>query len=251
LPLIKLFQEPIMSSPKPAHKRILLKLSGEALMGDDAFGINHATIVRMVNEVAEITRLGVQVAVVIGGGNIFRGVAGGSVGMDRATADYMGMLATVMNALALADTMNKAGLIARVMSAIAIEQVVEPYIRPKALQYLEEGKVVIFAAGTGNPFFTTDTAAALRGAEIGAEMVLKATKVDGVYSADPKKDPKATRYSKISFDEAISKNLGIMDATAFALCRDQKLPIKVFSIFKHGALKRVVMGEDEGTLVYA
>jgi uridylate kinase len=240
-----------MTKPKPAHKRILLKLSGEALMGDDAFGINHATIVRMVDEVAEVTRLGVEVAVVIGGGNIFRGVAGGSVGMDRATADYMGMLATVMNALALADTMNKAGLIARVMSAIAIEQVVEPYIRPKALQYLEEGKVVIFAAGTGNPFFTTDTAAALRGAEIGAEMVLKATKVDGVYSADPKKDPTATRYSKISFDEAISKNLGIMDATAFALCRDQKLPIKVFSIFKHGALKRVVMGEDEGTLVYA
>ncbi|MFZ9136882.1 MAG: uridine monophosphate kinase, partial [Hylemonella sp.] len=162
-----------------------------------------------------------------------------------------GMLATVMNALALADTMNKAGLTARVMSAIAIEQVVEPYVRPKALQYLEEGKVVVFAAGTGNPFFTTDTAAALRGAEIGAEVVLKATKVDGVYSADPKKDPHATRYSKLSFDEAMARNLGIMDATAFALCRDQKLPIKVFSIIKHGALKRVVMGEDEGTLVYA
>jgi uridylate kinase len=240
-----------MPDTKPAHKRILLKLSGEALMGDDQFGINRATIVRMVEEVAEITRMGVEVAVVIGGGNIFRGVAGGSVGMDRATADYMGMLATVMNALALADTMNKAGLIARVMSAIAIEQVVEPYIRPKALQYLEEGKVVIFAAGTGNPFFTTDTAAALRGAEIGAEVVLKATKVDGVYTADPKKDPSATRYTKISFDEAMSQNLGIMDATAFALCRDQKLPIKVFSIFKNGALRRVVMGEDEGTLVYA
>ncbi len=235
----------------PAHKRILLKLSGEALMGDDPFGINHATIVRMVNEIAEVTRLGVQVAVVIGGGNIFRGVAGGSVGMDRATADYMGMLATVMNALALADTMNKAGLVARVMSAIGIEQVVEPYVRPKALQYLEEGKVVVFAAGTGNPFFTTDTAAALRGAEIGAELVLKATKVDGVYSADPKKDPNATRYSKISFDEAIARNLGIMDATAFALCRDQKLPIKVFSILKAGAFKRVVLGEDEGTLVFA
>jgi len=172
------------------------------------------------------------------------------VGMDRATADYMGMLATVMNSLALADTMNKAGSTARVMSAIAIDQVVEPYVRPKALQYLEEGKVVIFAAGTGNPFFTTDTAAALRGAEIGAEMVLKATKVDGVYTADPKKDPKATRYSQISFDDVISQNLGIMDATAFALCRDQKLPIKVFSIFKNGALKRVVMGEDEGTLVH-
>jgi uridylate kinase len=221
---------------QPAHKRILLKLSGEALMGDDAFGINRTTIVRMVEEVAEVVRLGVQVAVVIGGGNIFRGVAGGSVGMDRATADYMGMLATVMNALALADAMDKQGLIARVMSAINIEQVVEPYIRPKALQYLEEGKVVIFAAGTGNPFFTTDTAAALR---------------DGVYSADPQKDPTAERYSRISFDEAMSRNLGIMDATAFALCRDQKLPIKVFSIFKHGALKRVVLGEDEGTLVYA
>ncbi|MGY8903414.1 MAG: UMP kinase [Burkholderiales bacterium] len=240
-----------MSDAQPAHKRILLKLSGEALMGEDAFGINHSTIVRMVEEVAEVTRLGVEVAVVIGGGNIFRGVAGGSVGMDRATADYMGMLATVMNALALADTMNKAGLVARVMSAIAIEQVVEPYIRPKALQYLEEGKVVIFAAGTGNPFFTTDTAAALRGAEMGVEVVLKATKVDGVYSADPKKDPTATRYHRISFDQAMAQNLGIMDATAFALCRDQKLPIKVFSIFKHGALRRVVMGEDEGTLVHA
>jgi len=240
-----------MPANHPAHKRILLKLSGEALMGEDAFGINHATIQRIVQEVAEVTRLGVELAVVIGGGNLFRGVAGGSVGMDRATADYMGMLATVMNALALADTMNKEGLTARVMSAIAIEQVVEPYVRPKALQYLEEGKVVVFAAGTGNPFFTTDTAAALRGAEIGAEVVLKATKVDGVYSADPKKDPHATRYSKLSFDEAMARNLGIMDATAFALCRDQKLPIKVFSIIKHGALKRVVMGEDEGTLVYA
>jgi uridylate kinase len=235
-------------APKP-YKRILLKLSGEALMGDDAFGINRATIARMVEEIAEITRMGVQVAIVIGGGNIFRGVAGGSVGMDRATADYMGMLATVMNALALGDTMEKAGVMARVMSAIGIEQVVEPYVRPKALQYLEEGKVVIFAAGTGNPFFTTDTAAALRGAEIGAEVVLKATKVDGVYSADPAKDSNATRYATITFDEAISRNLGVMDAAAFALCRDQKLPIKVFSIFKLGALKRVVEGGDEGTLV--
>jgi len=240
-----------MPDAQPAHKRILLKLSGEALMGDDAFGINRATIVRMVQEVAQVVNMGVQVAVVIGGGNIFRGVAGGSVGMDRATADYMGMLATVMNSLALADAMDKQGLTARVMSAIAIEQIVEPYVRPKALQYLEEGKVVIFAAGTGNPFFTTDTAAALRGAEIGAEVVLKATKVDGVYTADPKKDPTATLYAKISFDEAMSQNLGIMDATAFALCRDQKLPIRVFSIFKNGALRRVVLGQDEGTLVYA
>lgn len=234
----------------PAYKRILLKLSGEALMGDDAFGINRSTIVRIVEEVAEVTRLGVEVAVVIGGGNIFRGVAGGSVGMDRATADYMGMLATVMNSLALGDAFEKAGVKARVMSAIAIDQVVEPYVRPKALQYLEEGKVVVFAAGTGNPFFTTDTAAALRGAEIGAAIVLKATKVDGIYTADPKKDPSATLYSSISFDEAITRQLEVMDATAFALCRDQKLPIKVFSIFKPGALRRVVMGADEGTLVH-
>lgn len=234
----------------PAYKRILLKLSGEALMGDDAFGINRTTIERMVQEIAEVSRLGVEVAIVIGGGNIFRGVAGGSVGMDRATADYMGMLATVMNSLALADALNKTGVTARVMSAIAIDQVVEPYVRPKALQYLEEGKVVVFAAGTGNPFFTTDTAAALRGAEVGAEVVLKATKVDGVYTADPKKDPKATRYTTLSFDEAMAKNLQVMDATAFALCRDQKLPVKVFSIFKTGALRNVVLGGDEGTLVH-
>ena len=239
-----------MTAANPAHKRILLKLSGEALMGDDHFGINRATIVRMVEEIAEVVNMGVEVAVVIGGGNIFRGVAGGSVGMDRATADYMGMLATVMNALALADTMRQEGMTARVMSAISIEQVVEPYVRPKALQYLEEGKVVVFAAGTGNPFFTTDTAAALRGAEVGAEIVLKATKVDGVYTADPRKDPTATRYASVSFDEAITRNLQVMDATAFALCRDQKLPIKVFSIFKVGALKRVVQGEDEGPPVH-
>jgi uridylate kinase len=236
--------------PKALYKRVLLKLSGEALMGEDSYGINRLTIERMVADVAEVANMGVELAVVIGGGNIFRGVAPGAQGMDRATADYMGMLATVMNALALADAMRVTGVTSRVMSAINIEQVVEPYIRPKALQYLEEGKVVIFAAGTGNPFFTTDTAAALRGAEIGAEIVLKATKVDGVYSADPKKDPHATRYASISFDEAIIKNLQVMDATAFALCRDQKLPIKVFSITKPGALRRVVAGEDEGTLVH-
>ena len=234
----------------PAYKRILLKLSGEALMGDDAYGINRATIVRMVREVQEVTALGCEVAVVIGGGNIFRGVAGGAVGMDRATADYMGMLATVMNSLALADTMRQEGMTARVMSALSIDQVVEPYVRPKALQYLEEGKVVVFAGGTGNPFFTTDTAAALRGAEIGAQIMLKATKVDGVYTADPKKDPTATRYATLTFDEAIGRNLAVLDATAFALCRDQKLPVRVFSIFKPGALRRVVTGEDEGTLVH-
>jgi len=234
----------------PIYKRVLLKLSGEALMGDDAYGINRATIERMVADVSEVSQLGVEVAIVIGGGNIFRGVAPGAQGMDRATADYMGMLATVMNSLALADAMRQVGITARVMSAIAIEQVVEPYVRPKALQYLEEGKIVVFAAGTGNPFLTTDTAAALRGAEIGAEVVLKATKVDGIYSSDPKKDASATRYTNISFDEAISKRLQVMDATAFALCRDQKLPIRVFSIVKPGALKSVVLGGDEGTLVH-
>ncbi len=234
----------------PRFRRILLKLSGEALMGDDAYGINRETLWRIVNEVKTVSDLGVEVGVVIGGGNIFRGMAGASSGMDRATADYMGMLATVMNAMALSDAMRQAGMNARVQSALSIEQVVEPYIRGKAIRYLEEGRIVIFGGGTGNPFFTTDTAAALRGSEIGAEIVLKATKVDGVYTADPKKDPTATRYAKISFDEAIGRNLAVMDATAFALCRDQKLPINVFSIFKSGALKRVVMGEDEGTLVH-
>ena len=236
--------------PASRYKRILLKLSGEVLMGNQQFGIDPEFVAELAREVKLAKETGLEICLVIGGGNIFRGMAGAARGMDRAQADYMGMLATVMNALALADAMNKTGLIARVMSAIGIEQVVEPYVRPKALQYLEEGKVVVFAAGTGNPFFTTDTAAALRGAEIGAEMVLKATKVDGVYTADPKKDPKATRYAKLTFDEAMGQNLGIMDATAFALCRDQRLPIKVFSIFKPGALKRVVAGEDEGTLVH-
>ncbi|HEX4844553.1 MAG TPA: UMP kinase [Limnobacter sp.] len=233
-----------------AYKRVLLKLSGEALMGDDSYGINRQTIERMVAEVAEVAALGVEIAVVIGGGNIFRGIAPGAAGMDRATADYMGMMATVMNSLALQDAFRRAGVEARVQSALNIEQVVEPYIRPKAIRYLEEGKIVIFAAGTGNPFFTTDTAAALRGSEIGAEVVLKATKVDGIYTADPKKDPNATRFEKISFNEAISKNLEVMDATAFALCRDQKLPIRVFSINKPGALHRAVTGENEGTLVH-
>ncbi len=234
----------------PVYKRVLLKLSGEALMGEDQFGINRASIESMVKDVIEATQLGVEMAIVIGGGNIFRGVAPGAKGMDRATADYMGMLATVINSLALSDSLRQAGITTRVMSAIGIEQVVESYVRPKALQYLEEGKVVVFAAGTGNPFFTTDTAAALRGAEIGAELVLKATKVDGVYTADPMKDPNAVRYSSITFDEAIEKHLEVMDAAAFALCRDQKMPIKVFSILKPGALKRVLMGEDEGTLVH-
>lgn len=239
-----------MSESTPKYKRILLKLSGEALMGKDAYGINPQTIAEIVGEIKAVADMGVEIGVVIGGGNIFRGMAGTATGMDRATADYMGMLATVMNAMALSDAFRQAGLNARVQSALNIEQVVEPYIRGKAIRYLEEGKIVIFGAGTGNPFFTTDTAAALRGSEIGAEIVLKATKVDGVYTADPRKDATATRFEQISFNEAISRNLAVMDATAFALCRDQKLPINVFSIFKRGALKRVVCGENEGTLVY-
>lgn len=239
-----------MTIPSNGYSRVLLKLSGEALMGDDAYGINQQVISRIVAEIGEVCSLGVQLALVIGGGNIFRGVALGAAGMDRATADYMGMMATVMNALALQDAFQKAGLEARVQSALNLEQVVEPYIRPKALRYLEEGKIVIFAAGTGNPFFTTDTAAALRGSEIGAQIVLKATKVDGIYTADPKKDPTARKYDSLTFDEAISRNLQVMDATAFALCRESKLPIRVFSILKEGALKRVVQGAAEGTLVH-
>ena len=234
----------------PEYKRVLLKLSGEALMGADSYGINRQTISEIVQEVKSIVDLGVQVGIVIGGGNIFRGIAPAANGMDSAQADYMGMLATVMNGLALQDAMRVAGLVARVQSALNIEQVVEPYIRGRAIRYLEQGRTVIFAGGTGNPFFTTDTAAALRGAEIGAEIVLKATKVDGIYTADPKKDPHATRYDQISFNEVMMKNLAVMDATAFALCRDQQLPINVFSIFKPGALKRVILGENEGTLVH-
>jgi uridylate kinase len=234
---------------KPAFKRILLKLSGEALMGDDAYGINRATITDIVMQVKEVVDLGVEVGIVIGGGNIFRGVAPAASGMDRATADYMGMLATVMNALALQDAMKHIGITARVQSALNIEAVAEPYIRGKAMRYLEEGLVVIFGAGTGNPFFTTDTAAALRSMEIDADIVIKATKVDGIYTDDPKKNPEAMRYDTVTFDEAINKNLKVMDATALTLCRDQAMPIAVFSIFKKGALKRVVMGEQEGTRV--
>ena len=234
----------------PAYKRILLKLSGEALMGDDRYGINRETLERIVAEVADVVRMGVEVAVVIGGGNIFRGVAPAAAGMDRATADYIGMLATVMNALALQDAMRRIGLASRVQSALKIEQVAEPYIRAKAMRYLEEGKVVIFAAGTGNPFFTTDTAAALRGMEMNVELVIKATKVDGVYTADPKQNPDAKLYQRLTFDEAIVRNLKVMDATALTLCRDQRLPINVFNIFKPAAFKRVVLGLDEGTMVH-
>jgi uridylate kinase len=233
----------------PLYRRILVKLSGEALMGGDSYGINRVTIEGIVEEIASVVRLGVETAIVIGGGNIFRGVAPAAEGMDRATADYMGMLATVMNALALQDAMRRVNLASRVQSALNIEQVVEPYIRGKAMRYLEEGKIVIFAAGTGNPFFTTDTAAALRGMEMNVEIVLKATKVDGVYTDDPKTHPEALRYKMLTFDDAIQRKLRVMDATALTLCRDQKLPINVFSIFKPGALKRVITGEDEGTLV--
>jgi uridylate kinase len=234
----------------PKYRRILLKLSGEALMGEDPFGINRQTIQGIAAEMAAVARMGVEIGAVIGGGNIFRGVAPGAAGMDRATADYMGMLATVMNALALQDALRSAGTASRVQSALNIERIVEPYIRGKAIRYLEEGKIVIFAAGTGNPFFTTDTAAALRGSEIGAEIVLKATKVDGVYTADPQTDPQARRFRALSFDEAIARNLRVMDATALTLCRDQRLPVTVFNIFKQNALQRVVLGEDEGTLVH-
>jgi uridylate kinase len=234
----------------PIYHRILLKLSGEALMGEAPYGIDRATLERIVSEIAEVVRMGVEIGVVIGGGNIFRGVALGAAGMDRATADYMGMLATVMNALALQDAFRQIGVVSRVQSALNIEQVAEPYIRGKAMRYLEEGKVVIFAAGTGNPFFTTDTAAALRGMEMNVDIVVKATKVDGVYTEDPRTHPGATRYRRLTFDEAIVKNLKVMDATALTLCRDQRLPISVFSIFKPGALRRVVLGQDEGTLVH-
>lgn len=220
-------------------------------MGEDAYGINRDTIDRIISEIKEVIDLKVEVGIVIGGGNIFRGVAPAAAGMDRATADYMGMLGTVMNALALQDAMRRVGLHSRVLSALTILQVAEPYIRGKAMRYLEDGRVVIFAAGTGNPFFTTDTAAALRGMEMNVDVVLKATKVDGIYTDDPKTHTDAMRFQKITFDEAIVKQLKVMDATALTLCRDQKLPICVFSIFKPGALKRVVLGDNEGTLVHS
>jgi uridylate kinase len=231
------------------YKRILLKLSGEALMGSDDFGVNPEIINRIVKEIENIVSLGVEIAVVIGGGNIFRGVALGAAGMDRATADYMGMLATVMNSLALQDAMKHAGINSRVQSAINIDQIVEPYVRGKAIKYLEDKKIVIFAAGTGNPFFTTDTAAALRAMEINADIMIKATKVDGIFSEDPEKNHKAKMYTQVTFDEVINKNLKVMDATAFTLCRDQKLPIAVFNIFKKNTLKNILLGKKEGTLV--
>ncbi len=220
-------------------------------MGTSQFGINKKTIDSIVEEIKQVYDLGVGLAIVIGGGNIFRGVALGATGLERATADYMGMIATIMNAIALQDAMRQAKVEAKVQSAIRIDQIVEPYMRQKAMKYLNEKKVIIFAAGTGNPFFTTDTAAALRGAEIGAELLIKATRVDGIYESDPEENPNAKMYDSISFDEVINKKLRIMDATAFALCRDQKLPVQVIKITKHGALKEAVMGRNEGTFVYS
>jgi len=232
-------------------RRVALKLSGESFADPAlAYGIDPVTVRRVAGEIAEARAEGHEIAIVVGGGNIFRGLSSAAEGMARADADYMGMLATVMNALALREGLESAGCPARVQTAIRIEQVAEPYIRLRAIGHLEKGRVVIFAAGTGNPFFTTDTAAALRGAEMGVEVVLKATKVDGVYSSDPMIDPSAQRFSRISFDDAIARHLKVMDATAFALCRDQKLPIKVFSIFSEGALLRAVSSDDEGTLVH-
>ncbi|MEW5790407.1 MAG: UMP kinase [Pseudomonadota bacterium] len=234
---------------RPAYQRILLKLSGEALMGDGHYGVDRAVIERMAGEIKEVADAGVQVAVVIGGGNIFRGMAKAAEGMDRATADYMGMLATVMNALALQDAVESLGLASRVQSALHISQVAEPYIRRRAIRHLERGRLVIFGAGTGNPFFTTDTAASLRAMEINADVMLKGTKVDGVYTDDPVTNPQAMRYSSLTYTEVLEKNLKVMDATAITLCRDNQMPLIVFSINKPGALLRVVSGEDEGTLV--
>jgi len=230
-------------------RRILLKLSGEALMGPDSFGYHAGTMAGFVGQIREVVALGVQVGIVVGGGNLFRGAAGALSGMNRASADSMGMLATVMNALAFKDALQQAGVDARVQTAGHIAHVGEDFDRDAAVRHLEAGRVVIFGGGTGNPFFTTDTAAALRAAEIGADLLLKATKVDGVYTADPKKDANARRYETLSFDEAIANNLAVLDTAAFALCREQNLNLVVFNVFKPGALRRVVMGEDEGTRV--
>jgi len=231
------------------YKRILLKFSGEALMGEQNFGIDPAVLKRIAAEVKGLSEAGVQVAIVIGGGNIFRGVSLAAAGMDRANADYMGMLATVINSLAIQDALEQEGMAVRVMSALPIQSVCEDYIRRRAIRHLEKNRVIILAAGTGNPFFTTDTAASLRGVEIDVDLMLKATKVDGVYSADPKKDPTAMRYTKLSYDEVINNKLAVMDTTAIVLCRDNKLPIRVYNMNKAGALMSIVQGNDEGTLV--
>lgn len=238
-----------MSNSRPVFKRILLKLSGEALMGEDDYGIDTEVIARMAGEVRELRQLGVEVGMVIGGGNLFRGAGLASAGMDRVTADHMGMLATVMNSLAMQDTLERFGVFTRVMSAIRINQVCEDYIRRRAIRHLEKGRVVVFAAGTGNPFFTTDSAASLRAIEINADVMLKATKVDGIYSADPFKDPEAVRYDCLTYDEALARKLQVMDATAIVMCREHNLPLMVFNINRHGDLVRIVCGEKVGTTV--
>jgi len=236
-------------SGRPAYRRILLKLSGEALAGSQGYGIDPLVIDRIASEVRDVAALGVQIAIVIGGGNIFRGVAASAGGMDRATADYMGMLATVINALALQDALEKVGLQTRVLSAIEMRAVAEPYIRRRAIRHLEKGRVVIFAAGTGNPFFTTDTAGALRAVEIGADAIMKATKVDGIYSADPKRDANAQRLERMTYLEVLSRGLQVMDAAAISLCMDNKLPIIVFDLTRSGNIKRIVLGEAVGSIV--
>ena len=233
----------------PKYSRILLKLSGEALGGPTGLNISPEAVQNMAAQIREVRDLGVQVVLVVGGGNIFRGPSGSKRGIERATGDYMGMLATIINALALQDALEKIGVATRVQSAISMAQVAEPFIRRRAVRHLEKGRVVIFGGGTGNPYFSTDTAAALRANEIGAEVVLKATKVDGIYDSDPKKNPKAKRYSQIRYVEALQKQLKVMDSTAFSLCMDNKMPIIVFDLFRPHNLKRVVMGERVGTLV--
>jgi uridylate kinase len=230
-------------------RRILLKLSGEALMGEEDYGIDPKMLKRVASEIREVMGLGMQVAVVIGGGNIFRGAGLARAGMDRVTGDHMGMLATVMNSLAMQDALEALGLYARVMSAIRINEVCEEYIRRRAVRHLEKGRVVILAAGTGNPFFTTDTAASLRAIEIGADLLLKATKVNGIYTDDPMKNPAATRYTRLTFDKVLMDRLNVMDATAIVMCRDNNVPLRVFDLTKPGELLRIVRGEDVGTLV--
>jgi uridylate kinase len=234
---------------RPHYKRILLKLSGEALMGDQGYGIDYTVLDKITSEVKEIYDLGVEVAVVIGGGNIFRGLAATAKGMERASADYMGMLATVLNALAIQNILENKGVVTRVQSAIEMRELAEPYIRRRAVRHLEKRRVVIFAAGTGNPYFTTDTAAALRAMEISAEVIMKATKVNGVYSADPVKDPTATKFDRLTYIDVLQKNLRVMDATAISLCMDNNLPIIVFNLNKPDNIKRIVLGEEVGTLV--
>jgi len=234
---------------KARYGRILLKMSGEALLGDEGYGIGPGMLEAVARDLIELTEIAVQVALVIGGGNIFRGAGLAASGMDRVTADHIGMLATVMNALALQDTLESQGAYARVMSAIRINELCEDYLVRRAIRHLEKGRIVIFAAGTGNPFFTTDSAASLRAIEIGADLLIKATKVDGVYSADPIKDPKAERYTRLSYDEVLDRRLAVMDATAIVLCRDHGMPLRVIDMNKKGVLMRTVMGEDEGTLV--